>query len=512
MLRGALTVGAWTLASRVAGFARDILMAAHLGAGPVADAFLVALKLPNLFRRLFGEGAFNAAFVPGFSGILAAEGKEEARRYAEEAAAIMVLWLAFLTVLGEIFAPQLIGLLAPGFTAQPEKFELAVTLARITLPYLFLICVCALASGVLNGLDRFAAAAAAPVLFNLVIIAALLGLTPHLPNAGHALAWGVSLSGILQLALLLVALHRAGMRLRPRWPRLTPRMRELLGRVAPGLLGAGVTQLNIAVDMIIASLLPAGTVAVLYYADRVSQLPLGVIGVAMGTALLPHLSRLVRGGEAGAAHDALNRALEYAMFLALPAGVALLAIAGPVISVLFGRGAFDAQAARLSAECLMGYALGLPAFVAVRTFAPAFFARADMARPVRIGLACVALNLVLNIAFMGPLQHVGPALATSISAIVNTVWLAMAAARRGYFVPDRLLWRRLAGMAAASAVMAVVLLATRDAAFSLLGEGRGLKWLALGLLMALGGGAYLLASQALGAFDLRRAARLLMRR
>jgi len=512
MLRGALTVGVWTLVSRVAGFARDILIAAVLGAGPIADAYFVALKLPNLFRRLFGEGAFNMAFVPGFSGILAAEGPEEAKRFAEEATAVMVFWLALLTVLGEIFMPQLMRLLAPGFVADPEKFELAVNLARITFPYLFLICLAALASGVLNGLDRFAAAAAAPVIFNVTSIAALFLLTPYVPDAGHALAWGVTISGVLQLALLVWAMWRAGMKLRVPLPRLTPRMRELLRQIAPGLVGAGVTQLNLAVDVIIASLLPPGTVAVLYYADRVSQLPLGVIGVAVGTALLPLLSRQVKAGEAAAAHESLNRALEYSLFLALPAAAALVAIAEPIIFVLFGRGAFDATAIRLSSQCLVAYAVGLPAFILVKTLSPAFFARGELALPVRIGLVCVGLNLALNLAFMVPLEHMGPALATSLAAMVNTVWLAVALLRRGYFVPDTLLRRRVAGMVAATVAMVVVLLLTSGPVFDAIGGARGLKWLALSVLVAMGGATYAVAGQALGAFDMRAVANRVLRR
>src|SRR5215469_5864797 len=278
MLRGVLTVGGWTMASRLLGFARDMLIAAMLGAGPVADAFFVALKLPNLFRRLFGEGAFNAAFVPAFSGLLAAEGRPVARQFAAETFAVMAFWLGVLTIAGEVFMPQMMAVLAPGFAAIPEKFALAVTLSRITFPYLVLICLAALASGVLNGLDRFTAASASYVLFNVVSIAAMLWLTPYVPTAGHALSWGVTASGVAQLGLLLWALRRAGMGLKLPRPRLTPRMRILLKRMLPGLLGAGVTQLNLAVDVIIASLLPSGTVSLLYYADRVQQLPLGVIG------------------------------------------------------------------------------------------------------------------------------------------------------------------------------------------------------------------------------------------
>ncbi len=461
MLRGVLTVGAWTMASRVLGFARDMLIAATLGAGPVADAFFVALRLPNLFRRLFGEGAFNAAFVPAFSGLLAAEGPQAARQFAAEAFAAMIFWLGALTVAGEILMPQLMAGLAPGFTAIPAKFALAVELSRITFPYLILICLVALVSGMLNGLERFTAASASYVLFNVILIGCLLWPTPYLPTAGHALAWGVTASGVAQLGLLLWAARRAGMPLTLPRPRLTPQMRLLFRRMAPGLVGAGVTQLNLAIDVIIASLLPPGTVSLLYYADRVNQLPLGVIGTAVGTALLPLLSRQVRAGEGPAAIGTLNRAMEYALFLTLPATLALIVLAWPIMFVLFGRGAFDAESVRLSAQSLVAYAVGLPAFVLVKVLAPGFFARGDTATPVKIGMAAVVLNLALNLAFMLPLRHIGPALATSLAAMFNVGWLAAVLARRGQLRLDAQLLHRVPRLAASAAAMARVLALVR---------------------------------------------------
>ena len=466
MIRGILTIGGWTMASRVLGFARDMLIAALLGAGPIADAFFVALKLPNLFRRLFGEGAFNAAFVPAFSGMLAAEGRPAARRFAAETFAVMAFWLGALTIVGEAFMPQMMAVLAPGFAATPEKFALAVDLSRITFPYLLLICLAALVSGVLNGLDRFTAASASYVLFNVVSIACMLWLTPYVPTVGHALSWGVTASGVAQLGLLLWALRRAGMGLTLPRPRLTPEIRVLLRRMLPGLLGAGVTQLNLAVDVIIASLLPAGTVSLLYYADRVQQLPLGVIGTAVGTALLPLLSRQVRGGEAEAARATLNRAIEYALFLTLPAAMALIVSAEPVMSVLFGRGAFEAASVHLSAQSLAAYALGLPAFVLVKVLAPGFFARGDTATPVKIGVAAVALNLAMNVAFMVPLQHIGPALATSLAAVFNVGALGVVLARRGQLTLDAQLRQRVVRIATATMAMGAALWLAQQALFS----------------------------------------------
>ena len=512
MFRGVLTVGGWTMASRVMGFVRDILIAALAGTGPVADAFFVALRVPNLFRRLFGEGAFNAAFVPEFSGILATEGPEPAKHFAEQAIAVLAFWLVLLTVAGEVFMPQLMLVLAPGFMDIPGKAELTVALARITFPYVLLICLAALLSGVLNGLDRFAAAAAAPLVFNTVSIAAMLLLTPHLPTVGHALSWGVTISGVLQLALLAWAVRRAGMVLHIPRPRLTPQMRVLLARMGPGLLGAGVTQLNLAVDVIIVSLLPPGSASLLYYADRVNQLPLGVIGTAVGTALLPLLSRQARAGQAREAAETLNRALEVSLALTLPAALALAVAGQPIMLVLFGRGAFGPVAAELSAQALAAYAIGLPAFVVVKVLVPAFFAHGDTSTPVRVGFAAIGLNLVLNLLFMVPLRHMGPALATSVSALFNVIVLGVMLGRRGRLVIDRRLQFRLARMAAAALLMAVVLVLVQRFAFIRVEMKPGVRWAALAALVGSGVAAYVAAGQLLGAFDLREMLRIMRRR
>jgi putative peptidoglycan lipid II flippase len=295
-------------------------------------------------------------------------------------------------------------------------------------------------------------------------------------------------------------------------PRLTPEMRALLRRIAPGLFGAGVTQINLAVDVIIASLLAPGTVSVLYYADRVTQLPLGTIGAAVGTALLPLLTRLVRAGEAERANHTLNRALEYGFFLALPAAFALAVASWPIMWVLFGRGAFAADSVTLSAQALVAYAIGLPAFVAVKALAPAMFARGDTATPVKIGLAAVALNLALNVAFMVPLQHVGPALATSLAALCNAALLALVLARRGQFWPDAQLRRRMPRIVLAAGVMAATIWLAQPALFAGMGEARGSKWLALAALIAVGMVVYGVAGQVVGAFDLRDAWRVFSRR
>ena len=431
----------------------------------------------------------------------------------------MTFWLGSITVLGEIFMPQIMHVLAPGFAATPEKFALTIDLARITFPYLMLICLAALLSGALNGMEHFAAAAAAPVLYNLFAIAALLGLTPFVPTVGHAAAWGVSASGIVQLGLLVWAVQRAGMKLRIPRPRLTPKVRLLMRRMAPGLIGAGAAQLNQAVDLIIASLLPAGTVSLLYYADRIQQLPLGVIGIAVGTALLPMLSRQVRGGDEVAALASLNRAIEYALFLTLPAALALTVSAFPIMWVLFGRGAFTIETARLASQSLAAYAVGLPAVVLLKVLAPAAFARGDTALPVKIGMVTLAVNFLLNIVFnagaLAPasiagslplLKHIGPALATSVASTFNMVALGIALHRRGHLAADADLLRRLPRMGLAAAGMAMTLW---FAQVPLIHLGR---WLGLVSLVSVGVGVYGVAAMLLGAFDVRILRRMLRRR
>jgi len=507
MLKGAFIVGIWTMASRILGFARDMLIAFILGTGPVADAFFVALRLPNLFRRLFGEGAFNAAFVPSISHILHTEGAAAAAGFAEEATAVMVFWLGSITAIGEICMPWLLYVLAPGFSGNHGKFALAVALTRIMFPYLFFVCLTALFSGVLNAMNRFAAAAAAPVLFNVFSIAFMLGLTPYVRNPGYALAWGVTVSGVAQMLLLIWAMRRAGMRLRLPRPRLTARMKNLFRRMAPGLVGAGVTQLNVSIDIIIGTLLPAGSVSILYYADRVNQLPLGVIGTAAGTALLPVLARQIALKDDVAALATLNRALESVLMLTLPAAVGLSVAALPVVEMLFVRGAFTLHEALLTSHSLAAFAVGLPLFALVKVLTPGFYGRGDTMTPLKIGVAAVALNLAMNLVFMHPLKAVGPALATSLASLFNAALLAGILARRGHFVLDTAARRRVPRILAAAAGMAVAICATE---FLLPAGKMGVAEFLL--LTVVGGAAYAGGGIAIGAFDLTELRMLLSRR
>lgn len=455
LFRAAGTVGGYTLVSRVLGFARDVLVARYLGAGPVADAFFVAFKFPNFFRRLFAEGAFNAAFVPIYAGLVAGEGRAVARRFAEDALAVLLAILLVLTIAAEIAMPWVIRGLAPGFSG--ADFALAVELTRITFPYLLFISLVSLQGGVLNAIDRFAAVAATPVVMNLCMIGGLLALRDLTPTAGHALAWGVALAGVAQFAWLAIACGRAGLALRLPWPRLTARVRHLIRVMVPAAVGGAAIQVNLLIDVVLASLLPVGAISFLYYADRVYELPLAVIGIAIGTAILPLLSRQLRAGDDGAARATLERAVEWGLLFTMPAAAALWVLAAPIMVTLFVRGAFDAAAAQASATALCAYAAGLPAFVLIKIFAPAFYARGDTVTPMRIALAAVIANSLLGLALMWVFAHVGIALATSLSGWLNALLLGATLHRRGLWRPHRAVLIRLARMAVAALGMAAVL-------------------------------------------------------
>lgn len=516
LLRSVATIGGYTLLSRILGFARDVLVAAYVGAGPVADAFFVAFKFPNLFRRLFAEGAFNAAFVPIFAGLAATSGPTAAKRFAEDALAVLLAVLIVFVIAAEVTMPWLMYAFAPGFSADPPKFELAVVLTRITFPYLLFISLVSLQGGVLNSIDRFAAVAATPVLMNICFIAGLVLLIGVTPTAGHALAWGVALAGVVQFLWLAWAMQRAGLALSLPRPRLSPEVRRLLGLMLPATLGAGVVQVNIMIDIVIASILPTGAVSYLYYADRVYELPLGVIGIAIGTALLPQLARHARRGEEAAAIASLNRGLEVALLLTLPATLALLVIARPIVAGLFERGAFGAADAGATAAALIAYAAGLPAYVLIKVLAPGFYAREDTRTPVKIATGCVVANTAIALALLKPLgalgiAHVGIAFATAASAWLNTVALATILHRRGHLVPDAGLRRRAPRALAASLVMAAALWAALKPLAPWLAGGSSHRAAALGVLVVIGLAVFGAAALVLGAADRAQLRRLMAR-
>ena len=464
LLRSTAIVAVWTLASRILGFARDILLAHYLGAVGVIEAFIVAFRFPNMFRRLAAEGAFAAAFVPLFSERLEQQGRREAMLFADRVFSVLVLVLAVFTVVVEIFMPQVLLVVAPGFSAgRPELFDTAVLLTRLTLPYLLCMAIVAMMSGMLNSSYRFAAAAAAPILLNVILILGLLFARDRFETPAHMLAWGVAVSGIGQYVWLAWCCRRAGLGLRLRWPQITPAVKRLLKLMVPGLIAGGMTQINILVGTIIGTFL-TGVVSYIHYADRVYQFPLGLVGIAIGTALLPELSRTLQTDEARA-NAVQNRAIELAMVLTLPATAALIVIALPLITAMFQYGKFTPDAAAATAWALAVFATGLPAFVLIKVLSPSFFARQDTRRPMKYAVISMIVNLGLSPLLVWPLGvgYLGIPIATSVAAWINTGLLAWFLVRRGHLTLDARLLARLPRFALAALVMAGVLWPAADA-------------------------------------------------
>ncbi|MBS0547471.1 MAG: murein biosynthesis integral membrane protein MurJ [Proteobacteria bacterium] len=498
--RSIATVGFFTLLSRIVGFVRDIVLSAVLGSGPIADAFIVAFKLPNLFRRLFAEGAFSAAFVPLFAGELQGEGRDAALVFARQAHACLLMVLVPFTALMIAAMPLVIWVMAPGFTGDKTIFDLAVTYGRITFPYLVFISLLSLYGGVLNSIDRFAEVAFTPVLLNITLIGAVLGLTPLLPDAGYAAAIGVASAGLLQWLWLLYSCWRDGVAMRLVRPRLTPRVRQLVRLATPVAIGGGAQQISTLLDVVWASLLPAGSIAALYYADRVAQLPLGVIGIAVGTALLPLLARQLRAGETEAAMANQNRALEFGLLFSIPSTAALWILAEPMIRVLFEHGKFGPDDTLRTAGALVAYGVGLPAFMLVKALTPGFFAREDTRTPLYTAIVSIVVNVALNAVFLlgTPLAQVGIALASSLSGWLNAVLLALVLHRRGHWRPDARLISRTGRIVAAAAAMGGVLWFGLSVLKAPLAHPDLMGALALAAIIAVGGVAYGLAGMALG--------------
>ena len=506
------TIGGLTLASRILGLVRDNLFARYLGASFASDAFLIAFKLPNMFRALFAEGAFASAFLPMFNRKTAdpeGPGLAAGIAFAEHALAVLLPVLLVMTIVLEAAAWPVTLVLSGKFNGvSDELFAYAVSLSRLTIPYLMLISLVSLLGGILNSLHKFWVNAAAPMLLNLTLIATLLLFNnddPLITARNQAIA--VSVSGLLQLLWLAWAVRANGISLRLRRPRLTPDVRRLLKLTLPAAVGAGAVQVNLVVSTALAaSLLAHGSVTYIYMADRLNQLPLGLIGIGLGTVLLPTLSRQLGGGEDAAAMETQNRGLELALLLSLPAAVALVACGQPIASALFGYGRFDALDVRNTAQALAAFSLGLPAYILVKVLTPAFFARQDTRTPVRFGLIAMGVNLALNLALIVPLAHVGPPLATAVASTVN-VWLLYRTLRkRGHLAPDARLKRRAWRLAIAALLMGATLWALQS---QLMPYSRGLWPVRFGMLAVLvGGGAvvYAAATFLLGAFtrdDLR---------
>ena len=420
LVRGFLTVGGWTMASRILGFARDMMIAAYLGAGPVAEAFLIAFSLPNLFRRFFAEGAFNTAFIPIFSKKL--EGGENAQGFAREAMGGLASILIVLTVIANLAMPWLVLAMASGFAAD-ERLALATQYGRIAFPYILFISLGALLSGVLNAAGHFAAAAAAPVLLNVTFVLSLV-LTDHYGwPIGIALAWAVPIAGVAQLALVWVAAWRAGFKIVPARPRLSPDMKRLIRIAIPAMLAGGVVQINLLVGRQVASQFD-GAIAWLNYADRLYQLPLGVVGIAIGVVLLPDLSRRLRAGDAEGGRYSFSRAGEFALLLTIGPAIALLVAALPITSVLFERGRFTHADAVATAWAVAIYGMGLPAFVLQKVLQPLYFSRENTRTPFNYAVVALVVNAVIAVGLAPFVGFLSAAIGTTLAgwAMVAQLW------------------------------------------------------------------------------------------
>ncbi len=454
----ASVVGGATLLSRIFGYVRDMSIAYLLGAGVFADAFFVAFRIANLLRRLVGEGALTSSFVPIFTEVLTNKGREEAGRLASRVFTLFFLILAVLTVIGVIFSPWIVAFLSPGFTADPDKFSLTVELTRYMFPYMLFIGLVAIAMGVLNSLRHFAAPALSPVLFNLSIIVCAALLAPALGVPVYALAVGVLLGGVLQFALQLPFLGRAGMFPRPDFSFGDPAIRKIFALMGPAAIGVGVYQLNIIVTLRFASSLPEGSVSYLYYAIRLMELPLGVFGVAVSTAILPSLSEYVAKKEWDSFSESLSFAIRVVNYVIVPAMFAIFILGGPIVDVLFLRGEFGAEAAYGTTYALYFYAAGLVPVAISRVLVSVFYSLKDTRTPLVAAFISFIINIVFCYLLIGPLKHGGLALATSIAAVFNIVVLVVALRRKTGKIGGRAILISSIRTVTSAVIMCVVLL------------------------------------------------------
>ena len=498
LFRSILTVGGWTLVSRGAGFARDMMMAAYLGAGPVADAFNVAFSLPNMFRRFFAEGAFNMAFVPMFAKKL--EGGDDAQDFARDAFSGLAAILIVFSVIGTLAMPWLVWAMASGFSGD-ARFDLAVMYGQIAFSYILFISLVALMSGVLNAYGHFTEAGFVPVLMNLMFIAAMLVAVWLGWDIGLTLAWTVPVTGIAQLGFTWVAARRLGLRFSPRWPRMTADLKRLAMIAAPAVLAGGVVQVNLLVGRQVASY-TEGAVSWLVYADRLYQLPLGVVGIAIGTVLLPDLSRRLRTQDEAGGRASFNRSCEFALALTLPAAVALMVIAFPLTSVLYQRGAFGADDAAATALALGIYGAGLPAFVMHKVLQPLYYAREDTRRPFRFAANSMLVNLVIAVGLMPLIGFAAAALATTLAGwtMAWQLWRGSRLMGDQARFDDRFR-ARAPRIILASVAMGLLLWVAAIAMGPLLGSA-GWRYLGLALLVAAGVISYFAIGTLIGAFKL----------
>lgn len=499
MLKSLAAVSGFTLMSRLLGFVRDIFVAKYLGTGAMGDAFQVAFRFPNFFRRIFGEGAFNSAFIPLFGRELEEHGKEVAEQFASRAFTFMTLVLGIASLVAIPLMHWLMAAFVPGFMEDPEKFAMTVNYSQITFAYLLCMALAALLSGVLNTLKIFAIPAFAPVLLNIIFLIGLTVVVPRTGNPGLVLSWCVFISGFAQLGLLFFACRRRGINIRFVSPKMTPRMKRLFILMGPGIVAAGVQQVNLLIGTQISSS-QESAVSYLYFSERIYQLPLGMIGIAFGVVLLPEITRKLRAKQEGAAINTINRGIELAMLITLPAAVAMFVISGSIIGTLFEGGKFTPDSTRQTAMALAAFATGLPGYVLIKVLQPGFFAREDTKRPMFYAGITVTVNIAFSLVLFKFYRHVGIACATSIAAWVNVVllWRGL----HGFLTTDSQLRSRLPRIFLASLVMGAVLWALQIAVEPWYETGGYHRTLSLGLLVTVGTATFAAAALALKAASL----------
>lgn len=467
LFKSVATFGGFTFISRITGFLRDMILANLLGAGLVSDAFFVSFKLPNLFRSLFAEGAFTSAFVPIFSQKLVQDGRRKSIFFASQAISVLIFFLVLFVLLFEIFMPYVVDVLAPGFVEDQGKMSLAIALCRITFPFLLFMSIVSFQAGILNSFEKFAAPAAAPIILNLVMIASAFVFVPFSATPAHGFAIGITVAGFLEVLWLAYFLNRQDVHIRP-YRHIgkilkNPEIKILFKRIVPGVVGAGIYQINMVVDTILVSLVGTGAISWLYYANRLQQLPLGVVGAAISVALLPILSRQLKSGDLTQSTHTQNKAFEYGALLSFPAAALMIVLAKPIIEVLFEHGQFTAEDTAMTASAVIAYAVGLPCYVLVKALMPNFFARGDTVTPVKFSAVVFAVNLLFNLLLMKPLGHVGIAIATSIAAFVSLFQYLYGLKKRGYWIISAELMRQICKIFICAVLMGVCVCMARTA-------------------------------------------------
>lgn len=501
--RAAGVVGIFTFLSRILGLVRDMLIANFFGSGMSADAFFVAFRIPNLLRRLFAEGSFSVAFIPVFTEYLQTKSKEEAFFLARVVLTSMVLILTAVTILGIVLSPLIVRIIAPGFGGMGEKYALTVFLTRIMFPYIFLVSVLALFTGILNSLKHFAAPAIAPIFLNLSMIAALLILAPYMRTPTVGLAIGVIVGGVIQMVLQIPFLLDKGLSLRPSWMPAHPALKKIGILMLPTIFGSAIYQINQLVGTLLASLLREGSVSYLYYADRLVQFPLGVFAIAISTAVLPSLSREAAEGDLGRLRETFSHAIRLTMFITIPAMVGLIVLREPIIRLLFQRGAFNSFTTIMTAQALLYYSLGLWAFASLRVFVSAFYSLQDTKTPVKVAVVAMVANIAFSLLLMGPLKHGGLALALSLASTLQLCMLIFLLRKRLGGIEGRVVVGSMAKSFLCSLIMGVLIYVL---AFEVLAEvlNRGILAIGIGVVAIISVGLviYFISARLLGSKEL----------